>query len=106
MLNGQRFSDAMLTPGDRLKIGPIELEVLSSSLPEQNLHGQESGQQQAEIEPQTDFRRHELKGHGAEWQQHREAEFARPQHKRDPARSASWQTGNESECKRHDNRPN
>jgi len=28
LLNGRRFSDAMLSPGDRLGIGPIELEVV------------------------------------------------------------------------------
>ena len=45
-LNGQRFCDALLAAGDRLKIGPIELEVLSSSQPEQNLVEQESERRQ------------------------------------------------------------
>jgi hypothetical protein len=77
MLNGQRFSDAMLTPGDRLKIGPIELEVLSLSLPGQDLVEAESGPRQVEIDQQSNVRRHELKGHSADGQQHREAQGAR-----------------------------
>jgi Inner membrane component of T3SS, cytoplasmic domain len=79
-LNGQRFSDALLVAGDRLKIGPIELEVLSSSLTGQKLVEQESGQRQAKIEPQTIFGRQERKGHRAAWQQHRVTEEAQSPH--------------------------
>jgi hypothetical protein len=30
-LNGQKFGDALIAPGDRLTIGPIELEVLGGA---------------------------------------------------------------------------
>jgi hypothetical protein len=75
-LNGQPFGDALLASGDRLKIGPIELEVLCLSLPGQDLLEREPGQQQAEIEQQSDLGRHEFKGHCAAWQQHREVQGA------------------------------
>src|SRR5262245_5244364 len=33
LLNGQRFSDALLVAGDRLRVGPVELEVLAAGGP-------------------------------------------------------------------------
>ncbi len=34
LVNGQPFNDAVLEPGDRLSVGPVEFEILASETPE------------------------------------------------------------------------
>lgn len=60
-LNGHRFGDVLLAAGDRLQIGPIELEVLASSpagqIPLERQDASDTGPRQAQIEQQTVFDR-------------------------------------------------
>ncbi|MBI3839352.1 MAG: hypothetical protein HY288_15645 [Planctomycetia bacterium] len=78
-LNGRGFSDALLVAGDRLKVGPIELEVLPSSLPGKNRVEQEDKQRPAELERQIAFARQEFERDRATCEQHRKTDEAQLQ---------------------------
>ena len=60
-LNGQAFSDAPLVVGDRLKIGPIEMEVLASGDPDAHFENEASAMSAAASVANSvqDRRRHE-----------------------------------------------
>ncbi len=73
-LNGRSFAEAPLTPGDRLSIGPIELQVLESDrfrqTPSRAVAGDRDTLLQAEKQALQDSRR-ELQRRQRQWQTER-----------------------------------
>ena len=59
-LNGQLFTDAELTPGDHLGVGPIELEVLESSRPPATTPGSACPAEHDRVPSREAFDRREL----------------------------------------------